>query len=126
MARFKSFDHFLEEVPREVSVQFAEARAIIHRLMPRIEEGIKYSIPFFLYQGLFIYFSVHAKKRYFIGFCQGSKMQDELGLLKADENQQFIRHWELFPDKPFNRDVFGAYVLEAEALQQKQRPFSKK
>lgn len=94
--------------------------------MPKAKEEIKYASPFITYQGLFLYFAHHAKNSWVVGFCQGSRMQDELGKLNADSGQQFIRHWVLKEDEPFEEDVFAAYLMEAEEIQKSIKPFSKK
>jgi hypothetical protein len=65
-------------------------------------------------------------KTYVVGFCQGSRMVDELGMLHSDSGQKHIRHWILTENEPFDQDVFGAYLMEAEELQKMTKPFSKK
>lgn len=126
MSRYTSFDQFLETCPDEIARQYNQVMALVRRHVPKAREEIKYTIPFFTYNGLFLYFAHHAKKQYVVGFCQGSRMQDELKMLKADAKQQFIRHWVLDEQVPLDEDLFGAYLMEAEEIQKQIRPFSKK
>ena len=126
MIRYTSFEQFLETCPAEIARQYNQVRALVRRHVPKSREEMKYASPFVTYHGLFLYFAHHAKKKYVIGFCQGSRMQDELNLLRADAKQQFIRHWVLDEQVPLDEDLFGAYLMEAEEIQKQIKPFSKK
>jgi len=120
-----SVDAFFDELPIEIAVQFSQVRAIIRRLIPKAIEEIKYNVPFYISNGLFIYFSFHKKKNYVLGFCQGNLLQGEYQILKADNKQTYIRHWIPDGDNELNLNLISAYNMEAAEIQNKRRSFSK-
>lgn len=126
MPRRFSFEDFLEECPARIRIQYQAIRRLMQRLLPRAKEEIKYGTPFYTYHGMFLYFSFHKKKHWVVGFCQGSRMEDEGNRLKAEAGQQHVRHWVLTEAEPLDEDLFAAYLLEAEQVQLKFVPFSGK
>jgi hypothetical protein len=124
--KIQSFEQFLEQVPDGIAEQFVKTRQMIERLVPKAKLEIKYNTPFFTYKGLFIYFSFYKKKNYVVGFCQGTRMEDELKVLKADSGQSQVRHWVLDSETTLDIDLLGAYIIEAEEIQRNHKVFSKR
>ena len=117
MSGFLSFEAFLEVCPRSVAAQYSQVRSLVGRLVPQAREEIKFKTPFFTFQGIFLYFSLHKKRHWVIGFCNGHLMEDEARILRADEGQTMIRHWVLEEDQKLDLDLLGAYLLESAEIQ---------
>lgn len=123
---YSSVDAFLADLGPGKRRDFEEALRIVRRLVPRAELGIKYGTPFFTLNGLFLYFSHHPKNGSWIGFCQGESLSDEAGILSGQETRKQVRHWHISEDHRLDTDLFGAYVMEAAAIQEIQGSFRRK
>lgn len=72
-----------------------------------------------------MYFSIHKKKKFMVGFCQGFRMGDEMKKLSNEDNQKQIRHWELKEPEALDENLMAAYILEASEIQEKFKAFGK-
>lgn len=103
-----AYSEGLESLQRRL---FGQVRSLILSAVPEVEETMKYRVPFYLYRGLFLYLSLHRKKRLVLGFCNGFMMADEAGMLRAEEGQTQVRHWVLEQD--FDERLLLKYIHEA-------------
>ncbi len=54
---FKTIDEYQATFSTEQQERMQEIRAIIHKIVPEVEEAISYQIPCFRYQGYLIYYA---------------------------------------------------------------------
>jgi len=102
--------HHLEE--KWIRNRFAEIRALL-LTFPEISETFRYRTPFYDYNGMLLYLSLHKKKFPLIGFVDGFHMQDEAGLLTAKEGQTMIKHIYLQSEiEPSDETIVG-YIADA-------------
>ncbi len=81
----------------EIQDKILVLRSIILKASSEIEETLKFKTAFYVYKGMFCYFSVEAKsKRLYIGFCDGHLMADPKQDMVSDGNKQIRK---LFVDK---------------------------
>ncbi len=70
-----------------------KVRELILQAHPMIIEKYSYKIPFYYLNGMLCYFAILKKgKRPVLGLCDGHLIPDTYHLLRADENQKYIRH----------------------------------
>lgn len=104
------FIHQLEK--KWIRHRFAEIRALL-LTFPEISETFRYRTPFYDYNGMLLYLSLHKKKNPLIGFVDGFHMQDEAGLLTAKEGQTMIKHLYIQSATEPNDEVIVGYIAEA-------------
>jgi len=84
-------DLFIEKLPNASALIMHEVRKVILQCHPQIMESIKYKIPFYEYNGMFLYLSFTTKKRIYLGFVDGVEMSNQYGYLEHTTQKQ-IRH----------------------------------
>jgi hypothetical protein len=102
--------HQLEE--DWIRIRFAEIRALL-LTFPEITETFRYRTPFYDYNGMLLYLSLHKKKFPLIGFVDGFHMKDEAGLLTAKEGQTMIKHLYLQSENEPNDEAIVSYIADA-------------
>lgn len=119
MAKHADPESYFAEHPDWMIQRFYQVRSIIRELVPRVNESMTYACPFFKYLGLFCFITYNKKnKRMVLGFCNGHLLSDEAGVLRADENQAYIRHWVLEEEKTLDESLLRVYIYEAVLIQE--------
>jgi uncharacterized protein YdeI (YjbR/CyaY-like superfamily) len=94
-----------------------ELRETVHTFCPEVEEGMKWSMPFFMYRGKILCNMASFKKHCSFGFWLQSEMSDPHGLFKrAQEGGMGSLGKITSMDELPKTDHLGAYILEAMAL----------
>ncbi|WP_231490091.1 YdeI family protein [Pedobacter sp. Leaf170] len=102
------------------SVEFAipileHLRDLVHRADARIEERMKWSMPFFEYKGTVCHMAAF-KNHCVFGFWKGSLIEDELGIFKErSEAMGLLGKIKSFDDLPED-DILIAYIQQATQL----------
>lgn len=63
--RFKTVDEYIKYQPKEVATRLKEVRKIVAANAPKAEEKISYNMPYYGFNGRFLYFAGYPKH---IGF----------------------------------------------------------
>lgn len=58
---YKTIDEYHNAFPADLQEKMQSIRAVIHKVVPEVEEVISYQIPCFKYKGYLIYYSAYAK-----------------------------------------------------------------
>lgn len=77
---------------------------------PRLQESIKWDIPFYAYHGLLCYINPKAD-RLLLGFCKGAFLSNEEGLLLGKGKE--VRRVELFLGDQWPEDSLRQIIQEA-------------
>ncbi|WP_231462786.1 YdeI family protein [Pedobacter sp. Leaf132] len=90
-------------------------RDLVHRADARIEERMKWSMPFFEYKGTVCHMAAF-KNHCVFGFWKGSLIEDELGVFKErSEAMGLLGKIKSFDDLPED-DILMAYIQQATQL----------
>ncbi|MFN9582609.1 MAG: DUF1801 domain-containing protein [Bacteroidota bacterium] len=108
--KVSTYLHQLEE--NCIRTRFAEIRALL-LTFPEISETFRYRTPFYDYNGMLLYLSLHKKKFPLIGFVDGYHMKDEAGLLVAKEGQTMIKHLYIKSENEPSEEVIVGYIADA-------------
>ena len=94
-----------------------ELREIVHEFCPEVEEGWKWSMPFFMYRGKILCNMASFKAHCSFGFWLHSEMRDLHGLFKREKDGGMGSLGKItsLDDLP-KTDHLGAYILEAMQL----------
>lgn len=94
-----------------------QLRETVHLFCPEVEEGMKWSMPFFMYRGKILCNMASFKNHCSFGFWLHSEMSDSHGLFKRtkDGGMGSLGKITSLADLP-KTDHLGAYILEAMAL----------
>ena len=106
-------------------VTFQVLRNIILDTNSAIQESVKYKVPFYTLNGLLMYVSPVNDGSLYLSFCQGNLMVDPNGLFALD-NTKNVRKIYFTPELEVDWEIINAYVLEAVAINLRERSFSKK
>lgn len=92
-------------------------REVIHDFCPNVEEGMKWSMPFFMYRGKILCNFASFKQHCSFGFWLHSEMSDLHGIFKrsAEGGMGSLGKITAMSDLPKD-DQLGAYILEAMSL----------
>lgn len=82
---------FIDKHSEEQRLIMQEIRQLIIEAAPRIEESIKWKIPFYSYQGLLCYLNPRGTG-VVLGFCKGALLSNEKGLLKGTGKEVRLLH----------------------------------
>jgi hypothetical protein len=105
-ARYINIDHYQAQLNPWMQEVFKEVR-MLFLTFPEMKETIRYHTPFYdCADKPILYLSRFEKKRFVLGFCNGHLMPDEAGLLKNEKKQTLIKHWEFYPNDPFDKHIF--------------------
>lgn len=77
-------DAFLEKKSHPLDAEIHSVREIILSVDDKIEEGVKWSSPTFMYKGNIASFNMNAKKLVSLMFHKGALIEDTTGLLEGD------------------------------------------
>jgi hypothetical protein len=81
---------------------------------PEITEKMRYRTPFYDCEGkMMLYLGSFKKKRFVLAFVNGNKMQDEAGMLKHENQQSQIRHWEFYENQQYDEALLVEYITDA-------------
>lgn len=81
---------------------------------PEITEKMRYRTPFYDCEGkMMLYLGSFKKKHFVLAFINGNKMRDEAGVLKHENQQSQLRHWEFYPNEPYDAELLVHYITEA-------------
>lgn len=106
-------DNFLQQLDVVwIRHRFASIRALL-LTFPEITETYRYRTPFYDCNGMLLYLSLHKKKQPLIGFVDGIHMQDEPGLLQANEGQTMIKHLYIESAQEPSDEVIVSYIEDA-------------
>lgn len=96
----------------------AKLRKVIHKACPDVVESIKWSAPFYEYQGILMGLGAF-KAHVTLSFWRGKEMSDPAGIFdgKARESLEIVR-LESLKDLPTER-VLAGYVKEAMAINER-------
>ena len=129
----KSVAGYLAVLPPKERAALQKIRQAILKAAPGVEEGIRYGIPAYLWQGPFLYLAAHAKHLSLHGV--NARMQQELGpALAKVEVAGSTLHFS--PERPLPLALVKKIVklrldynhgraiakLEAKALRKRKRP----
>jgi uncharacterized protein YdeI (YjbR/CyaY-like superfamily) len=94
-----------------------QIRETVHLFCPDVEEGMKWSMPFFMYRGKILCNMASFKNHCSMGFWLHSEMNDPHGLFKRakEGGMGSLGKITSFDDLP-KTEHLGAYILEAMAL----------
>jgi hypothetical protein len=105
------FANHLEPWMREV---FHRVRMLI-LTFPEVTEKFRYrNTPFYDCGGrMMLYLTTFQKKRFVLGFCNGHLMPDPAGMLRNEQKQTQIKHWEFKQDEPADDILLIGYIRQA-------------
>jgi hypothetical protein len=116
MAESKKYfkvEDYLADLPPLWQERFVIVRDIILSTHPNIREKISYNLPFYFYNGFYVYLGIYKKKDFVLAFCRGAHLADEAGVLRADAKQEHMRHWVLSnPEEP-DYELMASYLEQA-------------
>ncbi len=94
-----------------------QLRELVHDFCPEVEEGMKWSMPFFMYRGKILCNMASFKNHCSFGFWLHSEMSDLHGIFKrsAEGGMGSLGKISSMDDLP-KVDKLGAYILEAMSL----------
>lgn len=102
-------------------------RDMILNASPAISESVKFNIPFYDMNGMFMYISPAKGKTQgvLLAFCQGRLMDDPESIFSAHDRKE-VRH--IVIDQLDERlfDIIQRYIYEAVTINKSQRSFSKR
>jgi hypothetical protein len=109
-------DEYMLQLPHTMQPVFMQVRMLL-LTFPEITERMRYNIPFYDHNGkMMFYLTLHQKKKLVLGFCNGYLLEDNAGVLRQDQKQKYIRHWEFLPE-PFEQDeLLIEYIQQAIAV----------
>jgi len=82
-------DAYINHQPDWARVLLQRLRKLVTSTVPQAEESVKYTVPFYTYQGLFCFLS--AKPEHVVlALCEGASLQDPFEIMSG--NQKQIRH----------------------------------
>ncbi len=119
--RSKEVDLYLRRTPKPLRDLMTGVRTIILKTIPDVEESIKFTVPFYSYQGLLCYLSPLKKKDgIYIGFTKGYLMSDESGIFSGKDLKQ-IRHIQFRKKSDIKIKLLKEYLEEAAMLNELKR-----
>lgn len=94
-----------------------QLRELVHDFCPEVEEGMKWSMPFFMYRGKILCSMASFKNHCSFGFWLHSEMSDLHGIFKrsVEGGMGSLGKISSVDDLP-KADKLGAYILEAMSL----------
>lgn len=117
-ARPESADNYYERITNDELRELALAtRFIIKRTLPKVEECIKWDLPFYSLNGNLCYINLRKGKRTVeLGFYRGVHLSNANGLLQGDG--KLIKHVILNPNEDVPVEGIKEILHEAAALNQ--------
>lgn len=116
--------HYLHQLEENwIRNRFVEIRALL-LTFPEISETFRYRTPFYDYNGMLLYLSLHKKKFPLIGFVDGYHIQDEAGLLIAKEGQTMIKHLYIQSENEPSDETIVGYIADAIETRNKLRKYA--
>ncbi|WP_316736404.1 YdeI/OmpD-associated family protein [Pedobacter aquatilis] len=115
MKTIVAVDHYIANAATFAIPILEHLRDLVHRADNRVEERMKWSMPFFEYKGTVCHMAAF-KNHCVFGFWKGSLMADEFGIFKErNEAMGFLGKIKSFNDLPED-DVLMAYIQQAVQL----------
>ena len=107
-------DNFFEAIEDPALQELALAvRHIIKQTLPQVEEGIKWAVPFYMYQGNLCYIQVR-RQNLELGFYRGVHLSNANGLLRGDG--KLVKHIIFSPEEDIPLKQLQEVLLEAATL----------
>ena len=103
---------------------FRVIRDLVLDVNPIIVESVKYGVPFYTLNGLFMYVSPTKEGELYLAFCHGDLMLDADGLFSVSDTKK-VRKIEFHQSHVPNWSLIESYVFEAVDINLRQRSFSK-
>lgn len=111
--RYDNVDSYVQNLQPWMQPLFQELRMLI-LTFPEVSETMRYNTPFFDAGGkMMLYLGSFKKKRFVLAFINGNLMKDEAGILKHENEQSQLRHWEFFENKQYDAELLVKYIVEA-------------
>ena len=111
--RHLQFETYVAALQPWMQAQFNEVRMLLSTF-PEVSEKMRYNTPFFDAGGkMMCYLGSFKKKRFVLAFINGNLMQDEAGVLKHENAQTQLRHWEFFENEAYDQELLVTYIAEA-------------
>lgn len=107
-----SVDEFLLKKNHPLTAEIQQVRLIILSTNDRIEEGIKWSSPTFMYKGNMASFFMNAKKFVSLMFHNGAFINDTTGLLKGEGKQGRTARFDNMEDIGKKKTALESVVRE--------------
>jgi hypothetical protein len=111
--KYLDSDQYASDLQPWMQPLFQELRMLLHTF-PEVSETMRYNTPFFDAGGkMMCYLGSFKKKRFVLAFINGNLMKDEAGILKHENEQSQLRHWEFFEKEQYNAELLVEYIAEA-------------
>jgi len=75
-------EHFIDKLPPHQKSLAHRVRTIVLDAIPEIDEGMKWKIPFYSFNGILCFINP-VKEHIVLGFCNGAQLSDEHKLLSG-------------------------------------------
>ncbi len=86
-------DDYLIDLPENKKIDYLTIHQFITECSDSIQVEKKFNFPFYTYYGLLLYINFDKKiKLFYIGFCNGSLIDDDFHILSHGDTKQ-IRKW---------------------------------
>jgi uncharacterized protein YdeI (YjbR/CyaY-like superfamily) len=121
MATDKRIDDYIMKSADFAKPILIHLRELIHKACPDVEEGLKWSMPYFMYKDSILCGFASFKQHCAFGFWLASKMKDPKKILKSGENKTAMGHLgqlKSIKDLPSDK-VLISYIKEAMSLTDK-------
>lgn len=117
MAKINSIDGYIDRALPFAQEILQELRQVVHTYCPEVEEGLKWSMPHFMYKGSILCSMAAFKQHCAFGFWLQSQMKDVHGIFKreAEGGMGHLGKIQSVADLP-QADKLGAYILQAKDL----------
>ncbi|HAA11243.1 MAG TPA: DUF1801 domain-containing protein [Cytophagales bacterium] len=117
--KFHSIEDFLEFLPDGERIIVDKLRQIIWDCLPDGREKLSYNVPYFSRHRRIVFiwpasvpWGKVALKGVQIGFCEGHRLQDEIGFLEKGNRKQ-VATKTYFSPQEINEDLLRAYLYMA-------------
>ena len=120
MKKNPDVDAYLVKKSHPLTAEIQKIREIILATDERIEEGIKWSSPTFMYKGNIASFFMNAKKFVSLMFHKGAFINDASGLLQGDGKEARTARFESIEDIENKTDALQSVIKEWIRIQDEQ------
>ncbi|MEZ4825078.1 MAG: DUF1801 domain-containing protein [Bacteroidia bacterium] len=122
--KFQSVDEFLDYLPENERIMVDILREIIFECIPECREKLSYNVPYywrnrrvcFLWPASVPWGNVKLNGVQ-LGFCEGYKMNDDLGYLEKGNRKQVYTKTFMKPEE-IDPDLIRVYLFEAVTVDQ--------
>jgi hypothetical protein len=116
--KYTNIEQYAADLKPWMQPLFNEVRMLL-LTFNEVSEKMRYNTPFFDAGGkMMCYLGSFKKNRFVLAFINGNLMPDEAGVLKHENDQSQLRHWEFFENKTYNLELLIEYITQAIAINQ--------